>query len=59
MSNIIPFKFQAKDIRTVQVDAESYFVAKDVAEVLGYSRPRDAIKQHCKGAVKYRPYFFL
>lgn len=30
------------------------FVAKDVCETLGYKRPRDAVTQHCKGAVKHR-----
>ena len=25
-----------------------YFVAKDVAECLGYTNPRDAIKRHCR-----------
>ncbi|MDG1276992.1 MAG: Bro-N domain-containing protein [Algoriphagus sp.] len=33
---------------------QPWFVAKDVAELLGYKRERDAVKQHCKGAVKHR-----
>ena len=37
------------------VDGEPWFVGKDVAEVLGYARPNDALQQHCKGAVKRRP----
>lgn len=30
-------------IRTVEIDNTPYFVGKDVAEVLGYSNPRDAL----------------
>lgn len=34
------------EIRTVLIDEEPWFVGKDVAEVLGYSNPRDAINKH-------------
>ena len=34
------------DVRTLTLDGEPYFVGKDVAEVLGYSNPRDAIAKH-------------
>ena len=44
------------DIRGgVGIDGEPWFVGKDVALALGHKRPSDAIKQHCKGAVIYRP----
>ena len=33
-------------IRTVEIDSTPYFVGKDVAEVLGYSRPDHAITNH-------------
>ena len=33
-------------IRTVMINNEPWFVGKDVAEVLGYSNPRDALKKH-------------
>lgn len=33
-------------IRTVSINNEPYFVAKDVAEILGYSNPRKAIIDH-------------
>lgn len=33
-------------IRTVQIDNEPYFVGKDVAEILGYSNPQKAIRDH-------------
>lgn len=42
------------EVRTVEIDGKIYFVAKDVAKALGYKRPSDAIKQHCKGTVKHR-----
>lgn len=33
-------------IRTVSINNEPWFVGKDVAEVLGYSNPRDALDRH-------------
>lgn len=33
-------------IRTVTIDDEVWFVGKDIAEKLGYERPRDAIRYH-------------
>lgn len=33
-------------IRTVQLNNETYFVGKDVAEALGYSNTKDAIATH-------------
>ncbi len=33
-------------IRTVEIDSTPYFVGKDVAEVLGYSNPQKAIRDH-------------
>lgn len=44
-------------IRTVTVDGEPWFVAKDVANALGYQNGRDAIKNHVddedKGVAKH------
>lgn len=34
------------EIRTVEVDNEPWFVGRDVATVLGYSNPRDALSKH-------------
>lgn len=39
-------------IRTVEVEGKIYFVASDVAKALGYSRPADAVTQHCRYTVK-------
>lgn len=33
-------------VRTVIVDGIPYFIASDVAEVLGYAKPRNAIASH-------------
>lgn len=52
MSNIIPFKFNSAPIRVVERDGIPMFVAKDVAELLGYAKPNNAINAHCKGALK-------
>lgn len=40
-------------VRTVSLSNKTFFVAKDVANALGYSNPRDAIARHCKGVVKH------
>ena len=34
------------ELRTVEIDGEVWFVGKDVATILGYSNPRDAINKH-------------
>lgn len=39
-------------VRTVLHNNEPYFVGKDIAEVLGYARPRDAIRKYCKGGAE-------
>ena len=38
---------QAK-IRTITKDGEPWFVANEVAEILGYTNPQKAIRDHCK-----------
>lgn len=37
MSNVIPFKFEASEIRTLVIDDQPWFVAADVAGVLAYT----------------------
>lgn len=54
-TNALEFMFEGNEVRVLRDDkGEPWFVAKDVAETLGYVRARDAISQHCKGAVKHR-----
>lgn len=40
------FSFEDSKVRTVLINGEPWFVGKDVAEILGYSRPADAIRTH-------------
>jgi len=40
------------EIRTIEIDGKPYFVGTDVARALGYSNPRKAILDHCKGVTK-------
>lgn len=47
MTNLQIFAFEEKDeIRTLLINGEPYFVGKDVAEVLGYAKSRNAIATH-------------
>lgn len=56
------FKYQSpeeqilSEIKTVEIDGEIWFVGADIARALGYKRPSEAIRQHCKekGTVKDR-----
>ncbi|RBT35333.1 hypothetical protein EA73_00985 [Enterococcus faecium] len=40
------FNFEQNEVRTVLVNNEPYFVGKDVAEILGYERADNAIRNH-------------
>ena len=33
-------------VRTLEVNGEPYFVGKDVAEILGYAKPENAVSTH-------------
>lgn len=52
------FKFQSaeeqtfSDVRTIEENGIILFCATDVARVLGYKRPNDAVNAHCKATVK-------
>lgn len=49
MPEIVPFDFDGNQVRTfVGEDGEPWFVAKDVAEVLGYENPSRSVRDHCK-----------
>lgn len=39
-------------VRTLEMNGKPYFVANDIARALGYSSPKDAIRNHCKGGVE-------
>lgn len=45
-STIQLFSFENQKVRTLTIDEKPYFVGKDVADILGYSNPRDALIKH-------------
>ena len=55
-NEVMTFQFHESEneVRSLVINSEPYFVGNDVAKALGYIRPKDAIRQHCKGAVKHR-----
>lgn len=40
------FVFKGKQVRTVSINNEPYFVGRDVATILGYKKPQNAISKH-------------
>lgn len=46
MQGLQIFNFEQNEVRTLTIDDTPYFIGKDVAEVLGYSRPDNAIRNH-------------
>ncbi|OFQ79736.1 BRO family protein [Streptococcus sp. HMSC065C01] len=49
------FNFHGQEVRTMTIDDEPWFVGKDVADILGYAKPLDAISRHVDedDSVKY------
>lgn len=57
-NNLIPFTFDNLPLRTIKDEQGSpLFVAKDVAEILGYKNTSKAVKDHCKGETKHYPLY--
>lgn len=46
MQDVQLFTFENHKVRTLTIDDEPYFVAKDVATILGYKKSRNAIASH-------------
>lgn len=46
MNELQHFDFKGRQVRTVVVDNEPMFVGKDIAEVLGYSKPANAVNKY-------------
>lgn len=44
--NVEVWVFEGSTVRTVQMDGEPWFIAKDIAGVLGYTNARKAISDH-------------
>lgn len=45
---VFNFSRENLPVRSRIINGEPWFVAKDIAEILQYASPRDAIKKHCK-----------
>ena len=51
-SSVIPFDFDGSAIRVLTDKlGEPWFVARDVADALGYSKPENAVARHCKASI--------
>lgn len=46
MNELQLFNFESNQVRALLINDEPWFVGKDVAEILGYSNPRDALAKH-------------
>lgn len=46
MNDLTVFDYQGRSVRTLTIDGNPWFVGKDVAEVLGYSNPQKAVRDH-------------
>lgn len=55
MAEMNVFAFDSQAVRVVIESSEPWFVGKDVAVVLGYVNPSDALTKHCKGVAKRYP----
>ena len=47
-AQVIPFSFEAREVRTIVIDDQPWFCAADVCEVLGYANSRQAIQKNCR-----------
>jgi len=46
MNDLKIWNYEDSKVRTVEIDGEIWFVAKDVAEILGYAKPENAVATH-------------
>ncbi|EII2712286.1 phage antirepressor [Staphylococcus pseudintermedius] len=46
MQELQTFNFEELPVRTLTINDEAYFVGKDISEILGYSKARNAIAKH-------------
>lgn len=50
------FQFDGQPVRTVtDENKETFWVAKDVCDRLGYANATDAVKRHCRGVARHYP----
>jgi len=50
MNELIKFDYSGHEIMGIKdEDGNPWFIAKDVADILGYTNPSKAVNTHCKG----------
>ncbi|MFA6397052.1 MAG: BRO family protein [Sulfurimonas sp.] len=54
IAQITQFNFNDNEVRCQIINNEPWFVAKDVALLLGYTNPQKAIRDHCKKGILLR-----
>ena len=52
-TEIVSFDFEGAGVRGLSIDGEPWFIARDIADVLGYTEPHKAIARHCKGGMDH------
>ncbi|MGF9979325.1 phage antirepressor [Viridibacillus arvi] len=52
MDQLQMFNFENQGVRVIEKDGEPWFIGKDVANILGYSNPRDALSKHVEAEDK-------
>ncbi len=52
MNEVSIFDFGDSPIRTLTINNKPYFVARDICLALGYVKPENAVKQHCRATLK-------
>ena len=49
---VVPFSFGGAPVRAALYEGDVLFVGSDVATALGYARPAEALRDHCKASKK-------
>ncbi|WP_249977602.1 BRO family protein [Vreelandella olivaria] len=47
-AEILPFRFETREVRTLLIDDQPWFCASDICHILGYRNSRDALAKHCR-----------
>ena len=55
MNAVESLNFEGWQVRHIVIEGVAWFVASDVASVLGYVNPGKAVRDHCKGGPKQTP----
>jgi prophage antirepressor-like protein len=45
MQNLLKFEYNHMPVRTVSIDGQNWFVAKDICDLLGYQNPTDILQK--------------